>query len=201
MPGHRALECRTLLVHRVDRFSHSLRDLTTLLDDLDDAGVVFRSATEPFDTADLVGRMLVQMLGAFAEFEQGTIIDRVIAGMERKAAKGLWTSGVRPPGYLIDRTTADIVPVPAERPTIETIFNLYTIDRLGTQSIATLLNERGMRTRLGRPWSQHTVDRSAVRNADAATSARPPTADTGGTGTTPAGAASGTAPKPTWPRS
>lgn len=41
----------------------------TLLDDLDHAGVVFRSATEPFDTSTPAGRMLVQMLGVFAEFE------------------------------------------------------------------------------------------------------------------------------------
>lgn len=46
----------TLLVYRVDRFSRSLRDLTTLLDDLDEAEVVFRSATEPFDTSTPVGR-------------------------------------------------------------------------------------------------------------------------------------------------
>jgi site-specific DNA recombinase len=48
--------------------------------------------------------MLVQMLGVFAEFERETIIDRVINGMERKAAKGLWTGGARPLGYTIDRT-------------------------------------------------------------------------------------------------
>jgi hypothetical protein len=61
----------TLLVYRVDRFSRSLRDLTGLLDDLADAGVVFRSATEPFDTSTPVGRMLVQMLGVFADQRPG----------------------------------------------------------------------------------------------------------------------------------
>jgi site-specific DNA recombinase len=44
-----------LLVYRVDRLTRSLRDLVTLLDDLDHAGVVFRSATEPFDTATAHG--------------------------------------------------------------------------------------------------------------------------------------------------
>jgi DNA invertase Pin-like site-specific DNA recombinase len=85
-----------LLVYRVDRFSRNLRDMVTLLDDLDQAGVSFRSATEPFDTSTPMGRMLVQMLGIFAQFERDTIIDRVIAGMERKAAKGKW-KGERPP--------------------------------------------------------------------------------------------------------
>ena len=148
----------TLLVYRLDRFSRSLRDLTGLLDELAEAEVVFRSATEPFDTATPVGRMLVQMLGVFAEFERETIIDRVIAGMERKAAKGLWTGGARPLGYTIDRRHDKLVPNPVEAATVRMIFDLYTTDRLGTKTIAGRLNDRGLRTRLGKPWSQHTVE-------------------------------------------
>src|SRR4051794_19976329 len=148
----------TLLVYRVDRFSRSLCDLTGLLDELADADVVFRSATEPFDTATPVGRMLVQILGVFAEFERETIIDRGINGMERKAAKGLWTGGARPLGYTIDRRLDKLVPNPAEATTVHKIFDLYTTDRLGTKTIAERLNGQGLRTRLGKPWSQHTVE-------------------------------------------
>jgi site-specific DNA recombinase len=93
-----------LLVLRVDRFSRNLRDLVVLLDELDHAGVAFRSATEPFDTSTPMGRMLVQMLGMFAQFERDVIIDRVIAGMERKATKGKWKGGKRPFGYQVDKT-------------------------------------------------------------------------------------------------
>jgi site-specific DNA recombinase len=148
----------TLLVYRVDRFSRSLRDLTTLLDDLDEVEVVFRSATEPFDTSTPVGRMLVQMLGVFAEFERETIIDRVINGMERKAAKGLWTGGARPFGYRVDRDADRLVPDPVEAGTVKRIFDLYTRDRRGTKAIAGILNEDGLRTRAGKPWSPHTVE-------------------------------------------
>jgi site-specific DNA recombinase len=77
-----------LLVYRVDRLTRNLRDLVTLLDDLDHADVAFRSATEPFDTATAMGRMLAQMLGMSAQVERDTIIDRVIAAMERKAPPG-----------------------------------------------------------------------------------------------------------------
>lgn len=52
-----------LLVYRVDRFTRRIRDLVTLLDELESTGVTFRSATEPFDTSTPAGRMLVQMLG------------------------------------------------------------------------------------------------------------------------------------------
>ena len=74
-----------------------------LLEELDAAGVAFRSATEPIDTSTAAGRMLVQLLGVFAEFERATIIDRVIAGMERKAARGGWTAGRRPYGLTVTR--------------------------------------------------------------------------------------------------
>jgi site-specific DNA recombinase len=148
----------TLLVYRVDRFSRNLRDLTTLLDELDQAQVGFRSATEPFDTSTPVGRMLVQMLGVFAEFERETIIDRVIAGMERKAAKGLWTGGARPYGYRVDRGLDRLVVDEDEAATVRLIFDMYTRDRLGTQAIATALNGQGRRTRAGKAWSQHTIE-------------------------------------------
>jgi hypothetical protein len=52
----------------MDRLTRSLRDLVTLLEDLDHVGVAFRSATEPFDTSTAMGRMLVQMLGMLAQF-------------------------------------------------------------------------------------------------------------------------------------
>jgi site-specific DNA recombinase len=134
----------TLLVYRVDRLSRRLRDLVAILDDLTDAEVSFRSATEPFDTSTPVGRMLVQMLGVFAEFEREVIIDRVIAGMERKAAKGLWTSGQRPLGYIIDKEASQLRILEHEAATVRLIFDRHTRSRLGTQAIATLLNERGL---------------------------------------------------------
>ncbi len=99
-----------LLVYRLDRFSRRIRDLAALMDDLDSACVHFRSATEPFDTASPAGGLFVQMLGAFAELEREVIIDRVINGMERKAAKGEWTHGPRPYGYLVDPATHRLIP-------------------------------------------------------------------------------------------
>ncbi|GAA5110117.1 recombinase family protein [Haloechinothrix salitolerans] len=146
-----------LLVYRVDRFSRNLRDTVTLLDELDKHGVVFRSATEPFDTSTPMGRMLVQMLGMFAQFERDSIIERVIAGMERKAAKGLWKGGRRPFGYTVDRGTHRLVPHADEATVIRLIFRSYTRDRLGSSAIATLLNERGHRTTGGGTWSGYQV--------------------------------------------
>lgn len=155
-----------LLVYRVDRFTRRIRDLVTLLDELDRAGVVFRSATEPFDTSTPAGRMLVQMLGVFAEFEREMIIDRVINGMERKASKGKWTLGVVPFGFSREADDT-LAPVEAEIGIVKEIFQLYTRRRLGCRGIANHLNERGLLRRHAHRrtgtqsdpqlWSQKTV--------------------------------------------
>ncbi len=152
-----------LLVYRVDRFARSVRGLASLLEALDAAGVAFRSATEPFDTSTPAGRMMVQMLGVFAEFERATIIDRVIADMERKAARGEWCGGSRPYGYLIDSDTGHLVPKADEVPVVKAIFDRYTRGRLGLKSVANWLNERGHRTKAGRPWN-HMAVLTVLRN-------------------------------------
>ncbi len=146
-----------LLVYRVDRLARTVRGLAQILDELDRAGVAFRSATEPFDTSTPAGRMMVQMLGVFAEFERATIVDRVIAGMERKAATGAWPGGYRPFGYSPDPETGFLVVKEDEAPVVATIFDLYVNKRLGARAIATELNRRGHKTRLGKPWAHTSV--------------------------------------------
>jgi site-specific DNA recombinase len=160
---HRALAAArnglidVLLVYRVDRLSRNLRDTAQLLEDLDEAGVVFRSATEPFDTSTPMGRMLLQMLAMFAQFERDTIIDRVVAGMERKAREGRWMSTQAPYGYHVDKPTWTLIPFEPEAAIIRAIFELYTRRRLGARAIATTLNDRGHRTRSGNQWTGHQV--------------------------------------------
>lgn len=129
------------------------------MDELDTAGVHFRSATEPFDTSSAAGRLFVQILGAFAEFEREVIIDRVISGMERKAAKGEWTPGPRPCGYAISPKTQRFQPHPEEAEVVREIFTLYAGTGLGTRVIADRLNAQGKRTKSGGLFAGHTVFR------------------------------------------
>jgi site-specific DNA recombinase len=111
-----------LLVYRVDRFTRSLRDLVTMLGDLDQAGVVFRSATEPFDTATAMGRML----GMFAQFERDTIIDRAIACMAAKPPPANGKGGRRPFGYQVDTTAQTLASDAHEATVVRLIFESYT---------------------------------------------------------------------------
>jgi site-specific DNA recombinase len=129
-----------LLVYRVDRLSRKVRQLAQLAEELDRVGVALRSATEPFDTGAAAGRMMLQMLAVFAEFEHATIVDRVTAGIERRAKEGRWATGKLPFGYCRN-DDKDVIPDGREAPVVRRVFQLYTRDRLGTTSIARLLTE------------------------------------------------------------
>src|SRR5438309_4246475 len=146
-----------LLVYRVDRLSRSVRGLAQILDELAQAQVTFRSATEPFETGSAAGRMMIQMLGVFAEFERATLIDRVVAGMERKAARGEWLGGQAPYGYRLNRETALLEPNETEAPVARLIFDLYTKKRLGARGVANFLSHHGYRSRPGQLWSHVSV--------------------------------------------
>ncbi len=149
-----------LLVYRVDRLSRNLGQLVSLIEEFKERGVGFRSATEPFDTANPAGRMLVQLLGSFAEFERASMMDRIgagMAGMERKAARGEWTGGTPPYGYRKPRGTTVLQPDPVTAPVVVSIFRRYVESREGARQIAAWLDGQGTRTRLGGRWSTTTV--------------------------------------------
>src|SRR5688572_24136166 len=141
-----------LLVYRVDRFARSLKVLVHLLEELEAAGVAFRSATEPMDTSTATGRMLVQLLGVFAEFERATIIDRVVNGMERKAARGEWPGGRLPYGLRLD--DGRLAVLDGEFETVQRIFDRYASGTLGCTALANELNDDGLRTRSCKLWTR-----------------------------------------------
>lgn len=79
-----ANQCR----RRQDRLARSLKDLLLLIEQLDVAGSGFRSLTEPIDTASPAGRLMIQMLGAVAEFERSLIRERTVAGQVAAIKRG-----------------------------------------------------------------------------------------------------------------
>lgn len=101
--------------------------------------------------------MLVQLLGSFAEFERASLLDRVGAGIERKAARGEWTGGTPPYGYRKTRGTTILQPDPATTPLVVAIFRRYVETREGARQIAAWLDGQGVRTRTGGRWSTSSV--------------------------------------------
>ncbi len=77
-----------LVVWKLDRLSRSLRDMLLLMEMLETAGARFRSLTEAIDTTTAAGRMLMQMVASFAEFERAMLRERTRAGLMAARQEG-----------------------------------------------------------------------------------------------------------------
>lgn len=95
-----------VVVYKIDRFARSLIDLLSILQRIESVGASFQSITEPIDTTSGAGRMMMHMLGAFAEFERGIIRERCMAGQRAAMERGIHCG--RPRG-LAPGLEADIV--------------------------------------------------------------------------------------------
>lgn len=93
-------------VYKIDRFARSLIDLLSILERIEKAGASFQSLTEPVDTSTGAGRMMMHMLGAFAEFERGIIRERSTAGQRAARDRGVHCGR---PRSLPGEVEADIV--------------------------------------------------------------------------------------------
>jgi DNA invertase Pin-like site-specific DNA recombinase len=78
----------TVVVWKLDRLSRSLKDVLHIMERIDNAGAGFRSLTENVDTTTPAGRMMMQMVGAFAEFERAMIRERTSAGLAAARVEG-----------------------------------------------------------------------------------------------------------------
>ncbi len=94
-----------LVVWKLDRLSRSLRDVLIVMERLSAAKAGFRSLTEAIDTTTPAGRMMMQMMGAFAEFERAMLRERTKAGLESARREGR-IGGRRP--KLSERQRAEI---------------------------------------------------------------------------------------------
>ena len=85
----------TVVVWKLDRLSRSLKDLLFIIEQIENAGAGFKSLTESIDTTTSAGKMMMQMVGVFAEFERNMLKERTRKGLEY--AKGQGRVGGRRP--------------------------------------------------------------------------------------------------------
>ncbi len=95
-----------VVVWKLDRLSRSLKDLLVIMERINQAGAGFKSLTEAIDTTTPAGRMMMQMVGSFAEFEREMIRERTKAGLEAAKAEGR-TGGRKP--ILQDDQRKDVI--------------------------------------------------------------------------------------------
>ena len=95
-----------VVVWKLDRLTRSLKDLLHLLEKIQLANAGFRSLTENIDTTTPAGRMMMQMIGSFAEFERAMIRERTMAGLDQARSEGR-VGGRRP--KLSNSQRADVI--------------------------------------------------------------------------------------------
>ncbi len=95
-----ARKFQAIFIYKLDRFSRSLKDLILTIDKLKEWGIDFVSLQDKIETASASGKLMFQIIGAFAEFERNIIGDRTKFGMERKAKEGGFITKA-PRGYRL----------------------------------------------------------------------------------------------------
>ncbi|MEO3417420.1 recombinase family protein [Roseovarius sp. CAU 1744] len=112
-----------IVVYKIDRLTRSLADFAKLVDRLDAAETSFVSVTQSFNTATSMGRLTLNMLLSFAQFEREVTSERIRDKIAASKRKGMWMGGHVPFGYRADGRTLKIDE--AEAPTIRTLYDLY----------------------------------------------------------------------------
>ena len=158
-----------VVVQRIDRLARSLFDLLDIMKQFDEAGVAFYSVHESFESATVSGRLLIQVIGALAEFERCLLLERIHGGQRTKVVeKGLLLSRSRAPfGTRVDDATGILerdlvtneegVVVGGTWPLVQVIFDDYAIHGLSPKTIAKKLTDQGHRTSNGNEWSRQAV--------------------------------------------
>ena len=98
-----------VVVYKVDRLTRSLLDFAKLVEAFDAAGASFVSITQSFNTTTSMGRLTLNMLLSFAQFEREVTAERIRDKLAASKAKGMWMGGVPPLGYKPDGRTLAIV--------------------------------------------------------------------------------------------
>ena len=98
-----------VVVYKVDRLTRSLLDFAKLVEAFDRAGTSFVSITQSFNTTTSMGRLTLNMLLSFAQFEREVTAERIRDKIAQSKARGMWMGGTPPIGYRPDGRSLAIV--------------------------------------------------------------------------------------------
>ena len=112
-----------VVVYKVDRLTRSLTDFAKLVELFDKYGVSFVSVTQQFNTTSSMGRLTLNVLLSFAQFEREVTAERIRDKIAASKKKGLWMGGVVPLGY--DVKDRKLIVNETEANTVRTLFGLY----------------------------------------------------------------------------
>jgi site-specific DNA recombinase len=135
----------TVVVYKVDRLTRSLTDFAKIIEVFDKQGVSFVSVTQQFNTTSSMGRLTLNVLLSFAQFEREVTGERIRDKIAASKKKGMWMGGVAPLGYEV--RNRQLIVNPEEAKVVGEIFSQY----LSLGSVAALkryLDQKKLRTKL-----------------------------------------------------
>ncbi|MGD9839833.1 MAG: recombinase family protein [Afipia sp.] len=144
MDDVRGRKVDVIVVYKVDRLTRSLADFAKLVELFDQHGVSFVSVTQQFNTTTSMGRLTLNVLLSFAQFEREVTSERILDKIAASKKKGIWVGGPLPLGYEMKDGKITIVDDEAER--VRLIFRRY-LDVGAIHPLLAELRERGVLTK------------------------------------------------------
>jgi site-specific DNA recombinase len=148
----RAGRVDTIVVYKVDRLTRALSDFARIVELFDAHSVSFVSVTQQFNTTTSMGRLTLNVLLSFAQFEREVTGERIRDKIAASKKKGLWMGGIAPLGYRAEKR--HLLIEPAEARTVTQLFNLY-LERGTVSAVQSVARELGLRTRAGKRFSRN----------------------------------------------
>ncbi len=141
-------------VYKLDRLSRSLCDFTNMSHLFESHGVSFVSVTQNIDTSNAMGKMMLNVLMSFAQFEREVTSERIRDKILATRKKGMWCGGCIPYGYRVE--SKRLVVNESEARSIREVFRLY-LGGLSTNAIADEMTRLGHPGVRGGEWTVHKV--------------------------------------------
>ena len=162
----RAGRIDVIVVYKVDRLTRALSDFAKMVDVFDGAGVSFVSVTQAFNTTSAMGRLTLNVLLSFAQFEREVTAERIRDKVAASKRKGMWMGGAIPLGYDVEDKA--LVVNPDEATAIRTIFAEYlalgSVRQLRARLDALGIVSKQRTNRFGRVSGGTTFSRGALYN-------------------------------------
>jgi DNA invertase Pin-like site-specific DNA recombinase len=133
-----------IVVYKIDRLTRSLTDFAKIVETLDAASASFVSITQAFNTSTSMGRLTLNVLLSFAQFERELGSERVRDKIAASKARGMWTGGTVPLGY--DLVNHKLVPNAAEAAVVRQIMETY-LECGSVPALLATLEAEGVRTK------------------------------------------------------
>ncbi len=135
-----------VIAYKIDRITRSLKDFYDLWDILQEHDVAFVTASEQFDTSTPTGKLMLNMLLSFAQFERELTRERTMSKMAGRAERGLWNGGWVPLGYDYQKESQLLLPNPEEAERVRYLFRRM-IETASPSAVVKDAKRRGYRTK------------------------------------------------------